>query len=296
MNYDYTNLSSALDDKASPLRQLLDERLPNSRPVQASFRDEAGSIRVDGGSANPGTIGTAFDVLTRFRLDSMHNADASRTAFRGRSELIAEIDAVVIAAQVAGAIGDRDGLAKASWALALLEEVYRARRLWPGSPLSDLLETGRCTAQALLELAPADALRQLKELDAVADAELKPNLVGPLHVGPTFDGSKLCAADADLIANDLVVDIKTNLGLKNPRTGERADRLDRTDLLQVVSYALFDRSDSFQIRRVGLYSARYGHLAIWDLGALLDTLAGGQVVLEVLREDVWLALGGDGIK
>ncbi|GAA1740892.1 hypothetical protein [Microbacterium paludicola] len=290
-DYPYTKLKAALEDRNSPLRQLLDERLPNTRQIQSAYRTSAGPLLVDGGSANAGTVGTAFDLMTRFRLEPMHDAGIARMAFLGEPAIVAEIDAVIVTAQVAGGVGDNEGLARASWALALLEEVFRAG-LWPGSPLAEMLEAGRCTAQALLELASDDALRQLTQLDMFAASALLPHLDRPLVIGPTFDGSVLCSADADVIAGDLLVDLKTKLGAKNSRTGERADQLDLLQLRQVVSYALFDRSDSFQIRRVGLYSARYGHLAIWSLGTLLDTLADAHVDLQALREDVWRALGG----
>ena len=109
----------------------------------------------------------------------------------------------------------------------------------------------------------------------------------------TFDGSALCAADADVIANGLLLDFKTSLGAKVARPGGRSDRLDLTDLYQLLSYALFDYSDTYRIRRVGIYSARFGHLVSWNLAGLLETLAGTTVSVEQARREVWAALGGN---
>lgn len=290
-NYRYTNLTAALRDKASPLRQLFDSRFPNTKVVQAQYRAEEPELRVDGGSANPGTLGAAFDFAMRFGIKSQYDPTVARNAFESAPGLVDEIDAVIIAAQMAAGLGDRVTVQRASWAFALLTEVYRAG-LQPGSPLVELLEARSFSAQRLLGLASDDALRQLAELDEVARSSLLPRLDGPYVLGPTFDGSALCKADADVIAGGLLLDFKTSIGTKNARTGSRSDRLDLLDLYQIVAYALFDRSDSYAIDRVGIYSARFGHLVSWDLQVLLDTLAGEHTPVENARAEVWMALGG----
>lgn len=117
-----------------------------------------------------------------------------------------------------------------------------------------------------------------------------------MHLGPTFDASVLCAAGADLIAGDLLLDIKTRAGHPNPGTGVRSDALPLDDIYQLLGYALFDRSDRYGIRRIGIYSARYGKLTTWDLIRALDLLAGEPVVLAEERETVWGLLGGQGGK
>lgn len=291
IDYRYSNLSLALRDKGSPLRQLLASNYPNTRAVQAEYRAAEPTILVEGGDANPGTLGAAFDLAMRFELNPLYDADLARAAFRGNLQMVNEIDAVIVAAQVASGIGDHGTVHRASWALALLTEVYRVGPM-PGSPLLELRASGSFTAQKLLDLAPADAVRQLDSLAEIARTAVLPQLEGPLHLGPTFDGSALCAADADVIANGFLLDFKTSLGAKVARPGGRSDRLDLTDLYQLVSYALFDYSDTYRIRRVGIYSARFGHLVSWDLLDLLETLAGTTVSVEEARQEVWAALGG----
>lgn len=113
-----------------------------------------------------------------------------------------------------------------------------------------------------------------------------------VDIGPEFDGSRLCAADADLICDGLLLELKTHLGALNKRTGARPDRLPLTDLYQVVTYALFDHSDTYAIRSLGIYSARYGALVVWVLADALETMAGDVVNLADEREVVWRLLGG----
>jgi hypothetical protein len=132
----------------------------------------------------------------------------------------------------------------------------------------------------------------MDELRALAETQLLPHLSPPFALGPTFDGSKYCQADADLIADGMLLDIKTRLGAKNRRTGARSESLARTDIHQIIGYALFDRSDRYHIDTVGIYSARYGSLITWKLAEVLDSLAGEPVDLAHERATVWQLLGG----
>lgn len=266
-------------------------KFPNTRSVQAAYRADAPELRVDGGTANPETLGAAYDFAMRFALDPLCDASVARSAFLGNPAMVAEIDAVVLAAQVAAGLGDHGTVDRASRALALLTEGCRVG-LMPGSPIGDLLEARSFTAQALLTLAPEDALRQLDELRAVPREALVPRLSGPYLLGPTFDASALCKADADVIAGSLLLDFKTSIGSKSARTGAGADPLDLIDMYQVVAYALFDRSDRYKIRQVGIYSARFGHLVTWGLQLIPDELAGESVTIQESRELVWHAPGG----
>ncbi len=293
-DYVYRNLTSAVKDKNSPLRQYLNRRFPNTRPLQTAYREQCGALLVDGGDANAGTVGAAFDFLVRFALDADHQPLVAVQAFLDKPPLLSAIVGVVESAHsaVAGP-EDVDRLARASWALALCTEVYRVG-LMPGSPLLELLQGQQFNAPALLSLAPEGAMRQLRDLYTVAQERLLPMILPAerLHLGPTFDGSTLCPADADLIHDGRLLDIKTHLGPKNARTGARADRLDLTDLYQVLAYVLFDRSDAYAIRSLGIYSGRYGALVTWPLSKALETMAGGAVDLAAEREVVWGLLGG----
>lgn len=292
MAYRYSNLMSAVHDAHSPLREYLDERFPHVRPLQADFRKRSGELLVEGGRADPAMVGTAFDLQVRFLLDPSVPPEIAVLGFAGRPDRVEVVTRVMIRARDAARGGaDQETLGRACWALALCTDVYR-KGLRRGSAIGRLIDAGRFTPETLMSLAPADALRQLEQLRDVAATALLPHVRRPVHLGPTFDASRLCAADADLITGGVLVDIKTRLGPRNSETGARTDRLTRTDIQQLLGYVLFDTSDAYAIRAIGFYSARYGALVTWPLDDALRTLAGEPVDLRAAREHVWRLLGG----
>lgn len=66
--YAYTTLTAAIDDKQSPLRRYLDTTYPNTLLITTPHSRTSPDIVVPGTpGVNPGTIGTAFDVLIGLR-------------------------------------------------------------------------------------------------------------------------------------------------------------------------------------------------------------------------------------
>lgn len=179
-------------------------------------------------------------------------------------------------------------LNRATWALSLYTEVYRAGLL-PGSPLLVLLNDDSFNAENLLSLAPQNALRQLDEMTCLAESQLLPCFSDPLYLGPVFKASQLCSADADIISGGLLLDLKTRLGTKNSR-GLRYDSLSLEDLYQVLAYALFNHSDSYEIDSIGIYSGRYGNLMTWELQNAMEIMVSGPINLASEREAVWKLL------
>ena len=82
-------------------------------------------------------------------------------------------------------------------------------------------------------------------------------------------------ADADVITAGLLLDLKTDSKLS----------LGVTTMFQVIGYTLLDFDDAYQLTEVGTFSARYAYLATWDIGALLDELAGQHVSLPSIRRE-----------
>ena len=297
MTYPYTNLTSAISDGRSPLRQYLNTQFPDTRAVQAQYRAIAGPLLVDGGTADPATLGAAFDFVVRLVLSPDHASNVATAGF-GNPDHVAAIESVARiggdAARACRTAALPDVVARVGWALALATEVYRVGPI-PGSPIVTLIRSGRFTARSLLDLAPVDAIVQLVDLHRVATERLYPAFAAaPQSVasGPTFAASRLCAADADIIVDGVLIDIKTRLGRQNPKTGGRSDTLSLTDIYQIVAYALFDRVDAYRISNVGVYSARYGILFERPLQILLTTLASGPVDIRAERAAVWSLLGG----
>lgn len=285
--YAHDSLVDTIRDKVSPLRQHFDLRFPNVRPLQKDYRSRAGELKVaplnGGGGAYPGTLGAAFDFRMRFLIDPDYVPYVAINAFAARPDYFEAVHEVIRhASEAAEGFTDPLDLDRACWALALSTEVRRAG-WWPGSPLTLLRDSDEFTAERLLSLIPDDASRQLQELNNLTQEHLFPRLTAPFFLGPAFEGSMLCRADADVISNGLLLDFKTAV---------KGNALSREDLYQLLGYTLFDRSDRYGINRIGIYSARFGALISWDLEPTLQLLAGEPVSLAAERERVWELLGG----
>ena len=168
-------------------------------------------------------------------------------------------------------------LARSCWAFALLTEACRRGPVVAATGPLGRFRGGAVSGDDLLGLAPLAGLDQLARFRRVFSATLIPLLAtraGTWALGPTFTGSALIRADADLIAAGLLIDLKTSA--KKPS-------LAVTDLLQVVGYALLDFDDEYHLNALGIFSARYAYLATWELQPLLCELAGHSVDLQVLR-------------
>jgi len=279
----FTTLTREIDLKTSPIRQYLESRFPNRAPLQKEYAAAAGSLLVDSQSTIapwPGRIGSAFDFHVRFAIDAKYTPDIAMKSFLGDPEII---DKIAQVASVAGASGQPVEQSAACWALALCTEVYRTP-VDSRHPIIALIERGEITADAMLRLMPEPAGEELSALRAHAKERLLPRLEGPYHLGPDFDGSRYCAADADLISNGTLLDLKTRLGTKNARTGVRSDKLSLPDLYQLIAYALFDLSDHYGIHSIGVFSARYANLVTWRLDDAMEILAGKPVSIAEERE------------
>lgn len=294
--YRYVSLTAAIDDKSSPLRKYLDQNFPNRSALQAAYRSTRQPLLVAGGTANPATLGTAFDLSVRFILDSNHTPEVALHSFRSSSRRLRAIIDVIDRARAESNCRTTmasEQLLRAAWALALTTGIYRGDP--PGSSPLSALGWRKFTSENLLALAPPNALLQLQQMHAVSVARLYPFLPNParrLSIGPTFASSQLCSADADLIIDGHLIDFKTRLGAPNSRTGVRADGLPSKDINQLLGYTLFDRSNSYRINRVGVYSARYGSLVSWPLTDFLRELSGREVDVSAERTKVWKLLGG----
>jgi len=296
-------LTRELDDTRSPVRRFLDERYTRGRrDVQRRFCAAAPPLAVPaapGDAANPGTAGTAADWLLRFLLHpqpEIHLAVAGAVA-AGQAGIImlpalADLAATlgvplperpperarVFTGPVPGSTAEPGLLARSCWALALLTEVYRGGPAVAAAGPLARLRGGQVSGADLLQLAPPAGIDQLARFRRVFETALLPQLAtrtGPWALGPTFTGSQLINADADLIAAGLLLDLKTSAKLT----------LGITDLLQLAGYALLDFDDQYQLTEVGLFNARYAHLATWDLRALLTELAGRDVDLDAARAE-----------
>ena len=291
------------------MRLFLEDRLPHIRGIQRRYRDDAPAQVVIGSNANAGTVGTACDWLLRFLVHPQPDVHVALMggAFIPRAgdgygldvalfEMYETIGIPIVGvmppmASATTFLGPLPGsamepglLARACWALALLTEFYRAGpaaaadgplgRLDPARPLD------------LLALASPAAIDQLARLRAVLEQCLLPRLAtrrGTWALGPTFTGSRLLHADADLIAAGLLVELKTSQG-RTRADGTRRLALEKVDLLQLVGYALLDFDDEYQITELSIFAARFAYFAAWPLADLLNEMAGQEVDLPETRD------------
>jgi hypothetical protein len=304
----HRSLTAALGDSRSPVRLFLHERFPNARDVQRRYREYAADLIIPGNQANPATVGTAADWLLRFLV---HPQPEVRLALFGSSfvpqhspglaaAIFAMCEALGIRTDttlppsamscrtfvgpVAGSAIERELLARGCWALALLTEFYRAgAAVAVKGPLGQL---DHATTPDLLAMASPAALDQLDQFRYIFEQALLPRLAsrqGTWALGPTFTGSALIHADADLIAAGLLLEVKTSQGAKRA-DGSRRATLDKQDLFQLISYSLLDFDDEFQITKLAMFSARFGYLATWPLCGLLNEMADCNVDLHATRQ------------
>lgn len=296
----WPSLTAALSDRNSPARSFIQERFGRWQDLQARYRGSVGPLAVPAGQANPATIGSAFDWMVRFmvhprpdlrlaligvRIPPVRQAVHELALMLGYpdSDGSGGVGTARFSGPVAGSEADHQLLARACWALALLTDLYRVGPT-PGSPLMALAPRS-ITAEKLLDLASPEAVEELLTLRAPAERVLLPSLAarrGAWALGPTFAGSSLMNADADLIAAGLLLELKAGLGSKR-RDGTRRSSLEAPIIMQLLGYVLLDFSGEFDIDAVGVYNARYAHLTTWHLPELLAELAGRPVDLKEER-------------
>ena len=177
---------------------------------------------------------------------------------------------------------DEERLARVCVVAAWFEQVYRSRRIWPGTPLGDADET--VTLDHLLAAVPTYVVADIVAMTGVAyralaevHANCAPSDVNP---GPRFTGSSdVGGADADWIAGGLLVDVKALATL---------DKFTRADVYQLVGYALLDYDNQYEIQQVGWYLARSGWLVTWEIETFLGLLGAEHSVGELRRRTAGL--------
>lgn len=309
-------LTKELGNVRSPVRQFFDGYFgPGLRAVQKQYRDAQPSLVVPPAGkqgANPSTVGTASDWLMRFlmhpqpdmrlALAGVMNATLAGIKLLGGFAQVLEavgIPNAVLADDMraisgaaprparcrfdgpaAGCVADPQVLNRACWAIALLTEAFRGGLpAIARGPLGRFAGRSRVTGDELLALAPPDGVDQLGRFRRVFTDILLPQLAGyrgTWALGPSFTGSRLIKADADVITAGLLLDLKTTTARFSLPVG---------DLYQIIGYALLDTDDEFGLSQVGLFSARYGHLATWELSSLLGALAEREVSVPALRAE-----------
>jgi hypothetical protein len=301
-----TSLTHMIEVTASPVAQWFRATFPNTRALLGEIRAGAGTPTIlPAARIAYATQGAAIDWWLRFLTDAdgfpdLGLARAGRRALQGfpaydaADPLLTAIDSsrsagrpprATVPDSGAASLLDHDDetQARTCFVLALLTECFRAG-VRPGSRLLALAPGDG--PQALLDLATDIEVADLIAMRDSAPAVFVPHLPpGPVHTGPTFAGSQLLPADADLIAGDCLIECKATIGGPPRKDGTRALKFDRSDLFQLLGYALMDFSDTYEIRRLGLYAPRFTSFQTWPVAKILDTAAGKPTDLTQARSD-----------
>lgn len=170
-------------------------------------------------------------------------------------------------------IEEEQVLARYCYVLSLFEETYRSESYLHGPLLNP---SPKQSIEALLAIPQQDVIDDLCHLFSLFYDHYHHLLSRPHRLNPTFAGSNdVGGADADLIVDGCLIDIKTSV---NPK-------LDAEYVRQLAGYLLLDYNDSLHITSLGIYMARQGMLLTWTVEEFLRQLTGEpQVMLTALRQ------------
>jgi hypothetical protein len=303
------SLTSHLKRPGSPVRQFMAERFPETNHVLApDLSDEphqiqVGKVSVEMQAVLPErvgpplilptdrtkypwpAVGTAVDYRLRYFLESA-SPDTFVAMFGALSlsmacghpgppvafkELATALNELMpLGGRITEELSQEKELhlARCCYALALYEQCGRVsisphwpiRRLGVGASLNDVL--GLCEDRAANDIRELAALF-LRNGSAIHGAKT-------FNLNPKFAAStKLGGADADLIVDQWLIDIKTTVE-KRPQ---------RTELWQLTGYILADWDDKYEMSHVGFYYSRQGAILRWPITEFLRSLAARPVDL-----------------
>ncbi len=156
---------------------------------------------------------------------------------------------------------EEDSLNRHCVVLAFMEEVYRT-----GRPDGQLATGGFNDYKSLLALPESHWIDDMREL-SWRFYDCQNHLISlPHSLNPKFEGSSdVGGADADLIVNGTLIDIKTT----------KKREIKPEWVWQLLGYVLLDYTDSHQIGGISLYMARQGILFEWGLEDAFRELSPG---------------------
>jgi len=241
-------------------------------------------------------IGHASDWLLRLALVDEPPPEQSAAALGACriSAMTSTAGALVVFEQVVerclelaparGSLNELDWLALCRCCLLLgwLERAYRAP--FGAETIIDRVEDA-ADADGWAEVLVKDLdLEDLSQLGCAAVADHSDLRDGRrLVANPTFALSAgLGGADADLIAGATLLDLKSTATTRP---------LTRSDLWQLVGYALADTDDTFELTDVGISALRWRTRVTWSIHDLLSQLAGEPLPLARARDEFAAIVG-----
>jgi hypothetical protein len=260
-------VTSELRDLTSPVTQFMKSKF-TIRDIQKQYRQNIPPIIIPS-TLTPGeaaVVGTACDWLLRFLL----NPNPDLHLALGGAKLG---DGMEFYDSIKLNLPDDDPAIRVRRCigLAALTHVYRSSRAQDALEI----EIDKFDSDGIMSLGTDEQARQLLRMQAVMEEHLLPRLPqGQQIIGPTFTGSMHMPGDGDLIAGNLLLDLKTSI--KNA--------LDGKDVYQLLTYLLMDWDNEYDLSEVGIFNARYGYLATWKTSDFGD--------IPALREEFQMILTG----
>ncbi len=249
---------------------------------------EFGTLLVPAGSARRALIGTAFDYLLRFRLkrEFPDCIDHDWVAERGLRILQRDCqDSAAIAASIR-----QSWITAAEKLLARSKDAYHSY-LISGEATLDLLLSTFHLAQIDSFVRSRKAVREfglvydrdVKELQRLYDIIPMEDLIPSRYclLNPTFGKASIAVggADADLLIDDVLVEIKTT---EHPRVQE-------SYFMQLVAYFILsenggiDQAPPFaKVAQLGIYSSRHGQVLRFPVGDIV-TEKGQKALIDFIR-------------
>lgn len=265
----------------------------------------------DGVGFEAGTVGTAIDQRLRLSFTASEPLDAATLLGVGALRLdapapvqraartwrvLADLGTQLVV-DIAAVVGDldldarerpmtrlddqEDQLARRLLCAAWFALNFRNPFAFPDTPMFQAVADAPrgFTLKQLLAVPSSDlvddVLHQLRAAEASPLNDLRRHTTAAACLGgPTFAGSKDVSADADLIADGLLIDVKST---------RRVSLFPKASALQLLGYLLLDYGDTYQIDEVGIYLSRAAALVTWPVELYLALLGTRRRELPELR-------------
>lgn len=285
------SLTSQLSSKQSAVRRFFDLEVGPAKPVCQAANRQLRGMWMSGGppvapvaGADSGLVGMAVEFVMAAAADERREAPiaGAPTPELGNQRALAQMEALdELLRQFETGMPTGRGLRRAAdcaLVLTRLEQGYRAQQFAPGSIPDPAVAQpdGLDAVIAATQATDATRVDLLQLLDVALQDNRDLYRAKPVHVNPTFVLSDaLGGADADLIADGLLVDFKA--------TRDRSV-LRSVDVYQLLGYVFADLVDDYDIRSVGISALRWRRSVRWPVDRLLHELSGQERSLAEWRE------------
>lgn len=273
------SLTSQLGSKQSAVRRFFDAEVGPAKPVCQAANRQLRGLWVSGGppvapvgGADSGLVGMAVEFVMAAAAGERREAHiaGALTPELADQRAFAQLEALdELLRQFKAGMPTGDSLARAAdcaLVLARLEQGYRTQQFASIPDPAVAQPEGLDAVIAATQATHATRVDLLQLLDAALQDNRDLYRAKSLHVNPGFMlSSALGGADADLIADGLLIDFKATRDRSVVRS---------VDIYQLLGYALADLVNEYGIHSVGISALRWRATVQWPVDRLLHDLSG----------------------